>query len=129
MSEKFLTMAIQGEGVVKERGKRKFGSDPDSNLYWKSGINNKTFPKTPHGKTPIVSSNLYYPVGQSSRLRRGTLTTYNQLFKRFLRGSKMMYPVECGGEGSEWPRCPVSALSLPCMTPLGRVCPASCFGC
>lgn len=56
-------MAIHGEGVVKEREKRKFGSDPDSYLYWKSRRNNENFPKTPHGKTPIVSSNLCYPVG------------------------------------------------------------------
>lgn len=55
-------MAIHGEGVVKEQEKRKFGSDMDSYLYWKSGRNNTNFPKTPHGKTPIVSSNLYSPV-------------------------------------------------------------------
>lgn len=63
MSERFLTMAIHGEGVVKEQEKRKFGSDMDSYLYWKSGRNNTNFSKTPHGKTPIVSSNLYSPVG------------------------------------------------------------------
>lgn len=63
MSERFLTMAIHGEGVVKEREKRKFGSDPGSYLYWKSGRNNKNFPKTPHGKTSPVSPSLYYPVG------------------------------------------------------------------
>lgn len=53
-------MAIHGEGVVEEREKRKFGSDPDSYLYWKSKRNKKNFPKTPYGKTPIVSPNLYY---------------------------------------------------------------------